>query len=66
MADLFSNLPARPSPKHNVGFGNAMFLCDLADNVPIETMRAKARNGEYPDLNPAYARAWRKLFGRQS
>lgn len=58
MTDLLSTIPARP------GHGNAMFLCDLADNVPDQTMRANFKTGAYPHLNPRFAQGWRKLFGR--
>ena len=60
MTDLLSNLPRlRP------GQGNAAFLCDLADNTPDATMRAKYQAGEYGNLNPTSANVWRRLFGRK-
>jgi len=61
MTDLFTHTPA---PKRNVGYGNAMFLCDLADGVSDATMRAKFKAGEYPDLHKPSIQLWRKLNGR--
>lgn len=61
MDDLFTQ---QPKPKPRVGYGNAMFLCDLADGVSDQTMRAKFKAGEYPDLHLASVQGWRKLFGR--
>ncbi len=58
MTDLFSHVPNR------VGYGNAAFLCDLADNVPDHQMRQRARDGAYPHLRADYAKGWRRLFGR--
>ena len=62
MPDLFTNLPTQP--RRPAGYGNAMFLADLAENVPDATMRARFHKGEYPDLNRRFAQGWRKLFGR--
>lgn len=61
MTDLFANTPA---PKRNVGYGNAMFLCDLAEGVPDATMRAKFKAGEYPHLT-TFTQDYRVMFGRK-
>lgn len=62
MTDLFT--PLNP-PKRPVGYGNAMFLCDLADNVSDQAMRAKYQAGEYPDLT-RHAQSYRAMFGRKA
>lgn len=65
MTDLFghTSTPASDRPRR-VGHGNAMFLADLAENVPDTTMRAKFRDGDYPDLHQPSINAWRHLRGR--
>lgn len=63
MTDLFSHLPpAKPKPR--VGYGNALFLADLAMGVPDTTLRAKIRAGEYPDLHKPSLKGWRMMVGR--
>lgn len=61
MSDLFANLE---KPKRNVGYGNAMFLCDLVMGVSDEEMRRKFKAGEYPDLHIPSVAGWRRLAGR--
>jgi hypothetical protein len=65
VTDLFTHLEA-PKPKRSVGYGNAMFLHDLATGVSDATMRAKYTAGEYPDLHRPSLQGWRKLAGRRS
>ena len=62
MDDLFGQRPTKPPRK--VGYGNAMFLCDLADGVSDDTMRKKYRAGEYPHLHHASIDGWRRMNGR--
>lgn len=50
--------------KPRVGFGNALFLSDLATGTPDATMRAKLKAGEYPDIHRPSIKAWRTLAGR--
>ncbi len=59
MTDLFTRKPV-----HKVGYGNAKFLADLATNVPDETMRARFKAGEYPDIHTPSIPAMRKMAGR--
>lgn len=61
MTDLFSTLE---KPKPRVGYGNAMFLADLAEGVPDEAMRKKFKGGQYPDLHMPSVNGWRALRGR--
>lgn len=65
MTDLFGNLPA-PKPARSVGYGNAMFLCDLVEGVPDATMRARFKAGEYPHIHAPSIQGWRELNGRRS
>lgn len=51
-------------PPSKPGWGNGLFLADLAENVPDEVMRRKFKAGEYDGLNTTYAPMWRKLAGR--
>lgn len=65
MTDLFSHQPTpQPKLKRNAGYGNAMFLCDLAEGVSDATMRAKYLNSEYPHLHLASITGWRRMVGR--
>lgn len=59
MTDLFAQ------PVRSVGYGNAMFLCDLAMNVPDATMRERYKRGEYPDIHTPSISGWRRLNGRR-
>ena len=60
MPDLFQ----RHRPVVKAGFGNALFLSDLATGTPDATMRAKFKAGEYPDIHRPSIKAWRILAGR--
>ena len=62
MNDLFD----RPAPiKRNAGYGNAMFLADLAEGVSDAEMRARWQRGDYPDIHRPSVAGWRKLAGRK-
>lgn len=59
MPDLFASVP------RSVGYGNAMFLCDLAEGASDDTMRAKYRDGAYPHIHTPSIKGWRALAGRR-
>lgn len=65
MTDLFAQNEA-PRPKRNVGYGNAMFLCDLADGVSDPIMRERFKRGDYPDLHIPSVAGWRRMAGRST
>lgn len=49
----------------SVGYGNAMFLCDLAEGVSDATMRDRFKAGAYPHIHRASIDGWRRLNGRR-
>lgn len=64
MTDLLSTIPAPKRPSRNVGYGNAMFLADLAEGVPDSALRQRIREGAYPHLHRPSITGWRALVGR--
>lgn len=52
------------TPPRTVGYGNAMFLADLAENTPRTTLRANLDAGSYPDLHKPSVRGWMAMAGR--
>lgn len=65
MTDLFANLP-QAQPRKRIGYGNAMFLCDLAEGVSDAEMRIRFKRGDYPDVHRPSIAGWRALAGRET
>ena len=61
MSDLFT----RSAPKPKPGQGNARFLADLALGVSDDTLRAKIKAGDYPELHKPSIKGWRAMVGRR-
>jgi len=61
--DLFSEI--RPKiDSRSVGKGNGLALADIALGVPVDTIRAKFKAGEYPDASAKLIRDNLKFWGR--
>jgi len=57
MPDLFSTSTPKP-----IGHGNAAFLADIADRLPLATLQANRKAGKYDPLWKG-AKGWLKLAG---
>lgn len=51
-------------PNAKSGWGNGLFLADLAVNISDAELRENIKRGKYPDLNFKYVNEWRRLRGR--
>jgi len=52
------------NPPRSVGYGNAMFLADLAEHVPDREIDRRRKAKEYPGLHLPSVPGFRAMAGR--
>ena len=65
MTDLFQHTIRAETPKTTrVGYGNALFLADLATGATDTDLKSNIRAGKYPELAMRFVNGWRAMMGR--